>query len=178
MTPEDICRALAEPARLQVFAAVALGAVTTRAIAERTGLPKRAVLEAIATLERRGLIQLVDGTPQADLGVFKESVRTLTPPPDPTPLDPDAGRDAVLRSYLDGGRLIRIPSSHRKRLVVLEHLVADFEPGIRYAEKQVNEMLMRWYDDYASLRRYLVDEALLSRDHGIYWRTGGPPWDG
>lgn len=174
MTPEDICRALAEPARLQVFAAVALGAVTTRAIAERTGLPQRDVLEALANLDRRGVLRIVDGAPQADLGIFKDVVRTLTPPPAP-PLDPDASRDAVLRAYLDGSRLIRIPTSRRKRLVVLEHLVADFEPGIRYDEKQVNEMVSRWYDDYASLRRYLVDEALLSRDHGIYWRTGGPP---
>ena len=30
------------------------------------------------------------------------------------------------------------------------------------------------YPDYASLRRYLVDEGLLSRERGLYWRTGGP----
>lgn len=25
----------------------------------------------------------------------------------------------------------------------------------------------------AALRRYLVDEGLMSREHGVYWRTGG-----
>ena len=27
--------------------------------------------------------------------------------------------------------------------------------------------------DYAALRRYLVDEGMLSRADGVYWRTGG-----
>jgi hypothetical protein len=27
--------------------------------------------------------------------------------------------------------------------------------------------------DTAALRRYLVDDGFLSRDHGEYWRTGG-----
>jgi hypothetical protein len=26
---------------------------------------------------------------------------------------------------------------------------------------------------HAALRRYLVDEGFLDRDHGRYWRTGG-----
>jgi hypothetical protein len=28
-------------------------------------------------------------------------------------------------------------------------------------------------DDHAALRRYLVDEGLLGRGAGEYWRTGG-----
>jgi hypothetical protein len=38
----------------------------------------------------------------------------------------------------------------------------------------VNETLKRFYDDYASVRRYLVDERLLTREKGLYWRSGGP----
>jgi hypothetical protein len=34
-------------------------------------------------------------------------------------------------------------------------------------------MLLTLHDDYAALRRYLVDEGFLSRDHGEYWRSGG-----
>ena len=47
-------------------------------------------------------------------------------------------------------------------------------PGVRYPEREVNELLSRWYGDVAALRRYLVDECLLSRTpDGVYWRTGG-----
>jgi hypothetical protein len=34
-------------------------------------------------------------------------------------------------------------------------------------------MLGAFHDDYAALRRYLVDEEFLSREGGSYWRTGG-----
>ncbi len=49
-----------------------------------------------------------------------------------------------------------------------------FEPGRRYSELAVNEILKSVYDDHATLRRYLVDEELLSRTPGgTYWRSGG-----
>jgi len=44
---------------------------------------------------------------------------------------------------------------------------------VRYPERQVNAMLRAWYPDYAALRRYLVDEHLLAREAGEYWRAGG-----
>ena len=38
-----------------------------------------------------------------------------------------------------------------------------FEPGRRYPERVVNEILKPLFDDYCALRRYLVDEDFLSR---------------
>ena len=71
------------------------------------------------------------------------------------------------------GRLVSIPAQHSKRLVVLHHLVRVFEPGVRYPEREVNALLAVWHVDVAALRRYLVDEGLLTREAGVYWRTGG-----
>ena len=48
-----------------------------------------------------------------------------------------------------------------------------FEIGVRYPERDVNAMLRAFHDDVATLRRYLVDEHFLSRDAGVYWRSGG-----
>jgi hypothetical protein len=79
----------------------------------------------------------------------------------------------VLRSFIVDGRLVQIPAARSKRLVVFDRLAAEFEPGATYDERQVNDVLRRWHDDVAALRRYLVDEGFLSRDHGKYWRTGG-----
>ena len=56
---------------------------------------------------------------------------------------------------------------------MLERLALEFEPGIRYPEREVNAALRRFHDDVAALRRYLVDEGYLSREGGRYWRTGG-----
>jgi hypothetical protein len=83
-------------------------------------------------------------------------------------------REQVLRTFFDEeSRLTSIPAKHAKRLVVLDHLAQLFEPGERYPESEVNRRLRGAHDDVAALRRYLVDEGFLSRDGGIYWRTGG-----
>ena len=54
-----------------------------------------------------------------------------------------------------------------------DHIARVFEPGVRYPESEVNAFLRAFHPDYAMVRRYLVDEQFLSRDHGIYWRIGG-----
>ena len=66
-----------------------------------------------------------------------------------------------------------MPAARSKRLVVLDHVARTFEPGVRYPERDVNAMLGAFFDDYAALRRYLVDEGFLARDAGTYWRIGG-----
>ena len=80
----------------------------------------------------------------------------------------------VLRSFMDGNRLRTMPRPGRKRRIVLEHLVQQFEPGRRYDEAEVNALLRESWPDVAALRRYLVDETLLDRAAGCYWRCGGP----
>jgi hypothetical protein len=82
--------------------------------------------------------------------------------------------DRVLRAFLtDEGRLHTIPSKHAKLLVVLDHLAQAFEPGRRYPEAEVNAVLERSHPDYAALRRYLVENQFLTREAGVYWRSGG-----
>jgi hypothetical protein len=85
-----------------------------------------------------------------------------------------AQRERVLRAFIgQDGRLLAMPAKHSKRLIVLDLVARVFEPGVRYPETEVNALLRAFHDDVAMLRRYLVDEEFLARDHGVYWRTGG-----
>ncbi len=89
---------------------------------------------------------------------------------------PDAlrDRDAVLRAFVaPDGSLRGIPTRVRKRLVVLDLLAQQFEPGERYDETAVNNRLRAFHPDVAALRRYLVEEGFLDRAEGSYWRSGG-----
>jgi hypothetical protein len=79
----------------------------------------------------------------------------------------------VLDVFVRDGRITSLPATRSKRLVVLDWLAQDFEPGQRYSEARVNAILERRHPDVATLRRYLVDEDLLDRDSGEYWRIGG-----
>jgi hypothetical protein len=82
--------------------------------------------------------------------------------------------ERVLANFLaHDGHLRTIPSKLSKLLVVLDHLAQEFEPGQTYAEAQVNVLLQRFHPDYAALRRYLVENGFLTREHNVYWRSGG-----
>jgi hypothetical protein len=79
----------------------------------------------------------------------------------------------VVNRFIKEGRLVIMPSKHAKLRLVLDHIAQEFEPGRKYPEPEINEVLQRYNDDYAALRRYLVDEGFLTREGGVYWRTGG-----
>jgi hypothetical protein len=105
---------------------------------------------------------------------FGEAARSAAAlAPAPERLSEDPAQDAVLRTFLRDGRLVSVPAQQSKRRMVLEHLVHVFEPGVRYPEREVNALLAAWHPDVAALRRYLVDEGLLTREAGVYWRSGG-----
>src|SRR5262245_61052659 len=174
MRPDVVCGLLAEPERLKVFSAVALGAVSPAEVASATGLPVRTVMAALRRLDQGGLVRSAGGTLVATAAAFKDALReNATPEAPPEPMDPDRQRDAVLRAFIVDGRIPHLPSAWAKRGIVLEHVVTVFEPGARYPEKDVNAILRAWHDDHATMRRYLVDEGLLDREGGQYWRSGG-----
>ena len=79
----------------------------------------------------------------------------------------------VLRNFVVDGRIIQIPSAAGKRWVLLNWLAQEFGPGRQHSEQMVNLMLGRRHPDTAALRRYLVDDGLLDRADGKYWRAGG-----
>ena len=173
---------LAEPDRLQAFAAVVLGASTADEVAARTGLDQR---RAVAALERLAAGGLVEAAPSGGLRAaadrFKEAARAAGEArrveQEASTADALAGRPpedvAVLRNFVSGGRLVRIPAQKAKRLVVLDWLASRFEPGRVYPERDVNVIIGKVHHDVAALRRYLVDEEFLERRDQFYWRAGG-----
>jgi hypothetical protein len=59
----------------------------------------------------------------------------------------------------------------KKQRIILRRLAQEFEPGVHYTEKQVNEILKQFHPDFATLRRYLVDNRMPAGDTRLYWRT-------
>jgi hypothetical protein len=82
----------------------------------------------------------------------------------------DAWDRKVLGTFVDGERLTKIPDIRKKREVILRWLVERFEPGRRYPEPELNEIIKRHHPDTATLRRELVGAQLMQRENGIYWR--------
>ena len=93
----------------------------------------------------------------------------------------DENADSILadppdqvRAFVSHGRITAMPAKRTRRRLLLDQVVQAFEPGRRYPEAVVDEILERVFDDHCALRRYLIDEQFMSRTAaGVYWRAGG-----
>lgn len=83
----------------------------------------------------------------------------------------DAYRKKVLDTFFKFGRLVQIPAQQKKYQIVLDRLAEEFEPGRSYTEREVNQLLLEFHDDVASLRRGMIEVGLMQREKGIYWRS-------
>ena len=172
--PADIIRVVADPIRLALLGRAAEGRVALEEIAASFDVPQRKVAESLGKLRAAGLID-------DDLSLATVRLQELAASL-PSAEEADAAitegpwsreeRD-ILRRFFSGTRLVEIPTGQKKRTLVLERLAQEFEPGLRYQEQDVNFRLQLFHADYAALRRYMVDEGLLTRAEGVYWRTGG-----
>ncbi len=87
----------------------------------------------------------------------------------------DAELEEILRAFVRDRRLRSIPAKPSKRALLMRWLLEQCFPEDRiYSEREVNIALEKWHEDFAALRRYLIDEKLMSRDHGEYRRTYPP----
>jgi hypothetical protein len=176
-SPTEFLRLALDPVRLAVLGESVLRPVDLDELAARLDVPRRRVLEAAADLRASGII---DDAYRLDRAVLQEVARDLAPVPAAAAevttglWDPEEAE--VLRRFFTGMTLSEIPSGRAKRRIVLERLAQEFEPGVRYDERDVNLLLQSFHPDYAALRRYLVDEGFLTRAAGVYWRTGGRIW--
>jgi hypothetical protein len=178
MSPEELLRALADPERLAIAGSLARHEATAAELAAALDLPVMRVRRHLARLASVGLAEVAADrrTWRLLAAALREAAQEVGPPR-------EAGlalgavyaeEESVLKSYFRGGRLSEIPAKQSKRRIVLTRLALEFEPGIRYPERDVDQTLKRFHPDHVSLRRYLIDEGLMSRKRGQYWRSAGP----
>ncbi len=172
--PSDLIRLVADPLRLALLGRAAEGRLSLEEVAARFDVPKRKVAEAVGKLRALGLI---DDELRLVPRLLQEAAASLPTPESAAAVITDGPwsdeEKRVLRRFFSGSRLTEIPASRAKRLLVLERLAQEFEPGLRYQESDVSFTLQLFHPDYTSLRRYMIEEGIMTRAEGVYWRTGG-----
>ena len=79
-----------------------------------------------------------------------------------------------VRAFVRDGRITALPAKRSRRRLLLDQVAQAFEPGRKYPEAEVDQVLKAVFDDHCALRRYLIDEEFMSRTAaGLYWRAGG-----
>ena len=172
-------KALADQSRLRILGLLAERSSTVEELAAALSLRPPTVSHHLLTLREAGLVTMrPEGTAHRyslDLHRLQSISRELLQAEKVASLaatDVDeAWQRKVLRDFFAGEELKEIPASRKKRLVILQWLAGRFEPGRRYREGELNEILSRHHPDFATLRREFIATGLMQREAGVYWRT-------
>ncbi len=174
-------KALADSNRLKIVGLLSQQSCTVEQLSALLGLSMSTTSHHLARLSQVGLVEArTDGhyfhyTLCTDVlqDMAQRLLQAETLPSLSISVDLEAYDRKVLKTFTDSeGRIIAFPSQLKKYQVLLRYVVNVFEPGKRYSEKQVNEMLSRYHEDTADLRRGLVEFKLMAREGGggEYWR--------
>ncbi|MFU8689824.1 metalloregulator ArsR/SmtB family transcription factor [Rossellomorea marisflavi] len=86
-------------------------------------------------------------------------------------------KQKVLNAFIGkDGKVSQLPAQQKKRLYLLEHFVEALEVGRKYEEKEINEYIKRFHDDYATVRREFIIHQFMFRENSIYERNPKEMW--
>ena len=178
----DFVKALAHADRLKIVGMLVQKPARIAEIKEGLSLPTREVFSHLVFLEHVGVIHKKDNMYELDSdGLERLARRQLEGSRPAYASEPglENDRQKVLGTFLNADGTIRqVPNSRThaaKFRILLDYILAAFEPGAVYTEKEVNSILRRFNEDVAGLRRDLIDAGMLARerDGSKYWR----PWN-
>ncbi len=187
----QLLKTVADENRLKMIGLMSERAYTVSEMAGIFDLTEPTVSHHVSKLHGAGLLRLrMEGNQRfyslnaKRLETFKAYINEIEKQPTKTEkvqsdnswveaLDWSESDKKVLRDYVVNGRLPNLPSKPAKWMIILRWLATKFQPGTQYTEKQVNTILGEANEDYATLRRYLVDFGFLRRERAgsTYWLT-------
>jgi predicted transcriptional regulator len=165
-------KALSDENRLKIVGLLAQQPYSVEKLAEALGLGVSTTSHHLSRLSKAGLVSVqVDGhyyIYSLQTGALQAMAQRMLQEENLPKLSGDLSEDAfdrkVLENFIDRqGRIKSLPSQDKKMQAILRHVVKVFQPGERYTEKQVNELLSAYHEDTAQLRRSLIDSGMMQR---------------
>jgi biotin operon repressor len=170
-------KCLADKSRLQILKSLAMEDMDVERLAERLGLSAPTISFHLKKLAEVGAVASYKNQYYTVYSLCKavfdaRILDILSEAPEEALLQ--AQREAeyrgrVLEAFFEYGKLKSIPAQRKKRRIVLEEIAGAFEPGRRYAEREVNLLIADFHDDFCTLRREMIAERILERDKEAYW---------
>ncbi len=177
----EFFKVLGNESRLKIIGILAKRDCTVSELAAMLDVKEPTVSQHLSALKSLALVDVrAEGNyryysfnPNALRGMNKDffSRERLASLVEPFAETEDAYARKVFKTFMEGERITQIPTGEKRQRVILKWLAEKFEYGVKYPEKQVNEILGHHHPDFATLRRDLVDFHYLQREKGIYWRV-------
>jgi DNA-binding transcriptional ArsR family regulator len=180
----EFFKALGEPNRLRIVGLLSERAHTVEQLGAALGIGVSTVSHHLSRLARAGLVssrtESYYNLYALETGVLSDLAKKLLAQAEPVRPPSEQGLADFDRKVLatftsPDGRIKAFPMQEKKVHVLLRHVLPAFTHGVRYSEKRVNEILSRFSDDTARLRRWLVELRYMAREGGggKYWRIDG-----
>ena len=177
----EFFKTLADANRLKIVGLLAQQPSSVESLAESLGLSASTTSHHLSRLASSGLVSArVDGhyyIYSLDTERLKQMSQHLLSDENLAGLSQNVDTDAfarkVMKAFVDSeGRITAFPAQEKKQLVLLRYVVQAFDRDRQYSEKEVNEILSRYNEDTATLRRELVMYGMMARQGGggAYWR--------
>jgi biotin operon repressor len=173
-------KALADETRLKIVGLLARESYSGEQLAAILAVKPATISHHLARLAEAGLVsaetdghfKLYELRLDAIHSMAERLLAKDTLPQTAADLDVEAYDRKVVKDFTKrDGSLKEIPAQQKKLLAVLRHIVKEFEPGREYSEKEVNDIIARFHEDTASLRREMIGHGLMKRASGRYWRS-------
>jgi len=188
-------KALADPTRIRMLILLREGELNGQALAQRLSVTPATITHHATKLRAASLIRerrdkntiyfslddyfiRTSGSATADL-IYRHGAEGVSAAVDPAIAEQqDKTRASVLKSFVaSDGRLKSIPAQLKKKLIVLEDMVKRLEPGRKYEEKEINEFIKTFHEDFATLRREFIMHQYMFREDGIYELNPPELWE-
>lgn len=172
MNPVDIFKCLGDETRYKILCLLLKSDSYVELIASRLSLTPGTISFHLKKMEKAGLVKCSRTQFYMIYSLNKEviskPIADFLSLPEKEPDGEDAYRQKVLDTFFEYGRLKQLPVQKKKRDICFERMLAAFEVGKSYSEKEVNNIISEYYDDYCLVRRWAVDEGYMDRTGNIY----------
>ena len=163
-----LLKTIADETRLRILGLVAEQPRTGKELADALGLTAPPISHHMRKLTATGIVSEHRDAQRHVYQLNNQLLTSMRYSGSSSPPAPVDDREKTLRNFFRDGKLVSIPASRKQRVIVLQYLLEAFEPGREYPERKVNEVLGAFNEDYATLRREVVDYGYLVREKGIY----------
>ncbi|MFD5851131.1 metalloregulator ArsR/SmtB family transcription factor [Cytobacillus pseudoceanisediminis] len=170
-------KTMGDPTRIRIVFLLAKGPLHGQAIAGKLGLTPPTITHHLNKLREINLVYqrrdkntvyfyLNESVLKHQSGVLakladKEEVKKME--------EQNIESQKVIENFFTkDGKLKNIPAQRKKRLMVFEYLIKGLKMGKKYEEKELNEYIQQYHEDYATIRREFIINHYMYRENGIY----------
>jgi hypothetical protein len=169
-------KTMGDPTRLRILSLLSNGPLNGQAIAGKLGLTAPTITHHLKKLrdinvvyERRDKNIIYFYLNHSVVNQHSDALKKLVEGKEINMVEQSDEKQKIIANFFTReGKLKTIPAQRKKKLIIFEHLLKGLEAGKKYEEKEINEYILQYHEDYATIRREFIINHYMYRENGIY----------